>query len=367
MGFQCGIVGLPNVGKSTIFNALTATAVPAENYPFCTVDPNVGVVEVPDPRVKRLVEIYHPDKITPTTLEFVDIAGLVRGASKGEGLGNQFLGQIRQVDAIAHVVRCFEDDNVTHVQGRIDPADDIETINTELNLRDMDSIQKRMDRLEKPARTGDKAARFELDVLTRAFDHLSDGNPVRTMDLEPAESEVLRTLFLLTAKKVVYVANVSEEEILSGEPSEQTQKVLAHAGDVGSEVIILCGKLESDIVGLANAEEQDAFLEEYGLKESGLDKLIRAGYELLNLITFFTAGPKEVHAWTVRARTTAPEAAGKIHTDMQRGFIRAEIFKYSDIDQYGSEKALRDKGLIKQEGRDYIVQDGDVMFVRFNV
>jgi len=367
MGFQCGIVGLPNVGKSTIFNALTATEVPAENYPFCTVDPNVGVVEVPDNRLNRLTEIYHPAKVTPTTLQFVDIAGLVRGASKGEGLGNQFLGHIRQVDAIAHVVRCFEDDNVTHVEGRIDPADDIDTINTELYLRDMESLQKRMDRLEKPAKTGDKSARFELDVLQKAFDHLSGGNPVRTLELSEEESEVLRQLFLISAKKVVYVANVSEDEILSGEPGAATRKVLDHAGDVGSDVIMLCGKLEADIVGLSDSEEQESFLQEYGLEEPGLHKLIRAGYDLLHLITFFTAGPKEVRAWTVEKGSSAPEAAGKIHTDFQRGFIRAEIFQFDDIDQYGSEKALRDKGLIRQEGRDYIVKDGDVIYFRFNV
>ncbi len=367
MGFQCGIVGLPNVGKSTIFNALTATEVPAENYPFCTVDPNVGVVEVPDKRLERLTEIYQPAKVTPTTLQFVDIAGLVRGASKGEGLGNQFLGHIRQVDAIAHVVRCFEDDNVTHVEGRIDPTDDIETINTELYLRDMESLQKRMDRLEKPAKTGDKSARFELDVLQKAFDHLSSGNPVRTLTLNADESAVLRQLFLISAKKVVYVANVGENEILSGEPSEATQKVLTHAGDVGSDVIILCGKLEADIVGLGDPEEQKSFLQEYGLEEPGLHKLIRAGYNVLHLITFFTAGPKEVRAWTVEEDASAPEAAGKIHTDFQRGFIKAEIFHFNDINQYGSEKALRDKGLIRQEGRDYIVKDGDVIYFRFNV
>jgi len=367
MGFQCGIVGLPNVGKSTIFNALTATEVPAENYPFCTVDPNVGVVPVPDNRLKRLTEIYQPTKETPTTLQFVDIAGLVRGASKGEGLGNQFLGHIRQVDAIAHVVRCFEDDNVTHVEGRIDPADDIDTINTELYLRDMESLQKRMDRLEKPAKTGDKAARFELDVLHKAFDHLSDGNPIRTLELKSDEAEVLDKLFLISAKKVVYVANVSEDEILSGEPSESTRKVLDHAEDMGSDVITLCGKLEADIVGLSDSEEQASFLQEYGLKEPGLHKLIRAGYDLLHLITFFTAGPKEVRAWTVEKGSSAPEAAGKIHTDFQRGFIRAEIFQFDYIDQYGSEKVLRDKGLIRQEGREYIVKDGDVIYFRFNV
>ncbi|MCF7803965.1 MAG: redox-regulated ATPase YchF [Candidatus Marinimicrobia bacterium] len=366
MGFQCGIVGLPNVGKSTIFNALTSTEVPAENYPFCTVEPNVGVVPVPDPRLDRLYEIYQPAEKIPTTLEFLDIAGLVKGASKGEGLGNQFLAQIRQVDAVAHIVRCFDDGNITHVGGKVDPAGDIETINTELYLRDMESLQKQIDRLEKPAKTGNKEAITKLDLFQRVYEHLSDGNPVRNMSLKDSEREYLRPLFLLTAKKVLYVANVSEEEILSGEPSEYTKEVLAHAGDIGAEVITLCGKLEADIAALPDDEKSD-FLAEYGLKEPGLFKLIRAGYRLLHLITFFTAGDKATRAWTVREGSNAPEAAGEIHTDFQRGFIKAEVFQFEKIDEYGSEKALRDAGLIRQEGRDYVVQDGDVIFFRFNV
>jgi hypothetical protein len=366
MGFQCGIVGLPNVGKSTIFNALTATEVPAENYPFCTVDPNVGIVEVPDDRLYRLAEIYNPEKTTPTTLQFVDIAGLVKGASKGEGLGNQFLGQIRQVDAIAHIVRCFDAGNVTHVNGKVNPADDIETINTELYLRDMESLEKKIDRTEKLARTGNKEAQFELETYHKSLDHLAKDQPIRTLDLTPEENQVIRPLFLLSAKKVLYVANVSEDEILSGEPSPFTSEVMAHAGDVGAEVITLSGKIESDIAVLDD-DEKEAFLKEYNLKESGLSKLINNGYKLLHLITFFTGGPKEVKAWTVREQSKAPQAAGAIHSDFERGFIKAEVFQYDKIDEYGTEKALRDRGLIRQEGREYVVQDGDVIFFKFNV
>ncbi|MBS1271282.1 MAG: Ribosome-binding ATPase YchF [Candidatus Marinimicrobia bacterium] len=366
MGFQCGIVGLPNVGKSTIFNALTATEVPAENYPFCTVDPNVGVVEVPDPRLDRLYEIYQPKEKTPTTLQFVDIAGLVRGASKGEGLGNQFLGQIRQVDAIAHIVRCFDDGNITHVNGEVDPAEDIETINTELYLRDMESLEKQLDKLEKPAKTGDKEALAKQQVFQQAYEHLSGGNPIRTMSLKESEREYLHPLFLLSAKKVLYVANVSEDEILADTPSEYTKEVLAHANDVGAEAITLCGKLEADIAALSD-DEKGEFLTEFGLEEPGLHKLINAGYSLLQLITFFTVNRNEAHAWTVQEGATAPQAAGVVHTDFQRGFITAEVFQFYHIDEHGSEKALRDKGLIRQEGRDYIVQDGDVIFFRFNV
>lgn len=366
MGFQCGIVGLPNVGKSTIFNALTATEVPAENYPFCTVDPNIGIVEVQDHRLRRLAEIYNPEKITPTTLQFVDIAGLVKGASKGEGLGNQFLGQIRQVDAIAHIVRCFDAGNVTHVNGKVNPADDIETINTELYLRDMESLEKKIDKTEKLAKTGNKEAQFELETYQKALDHLAKDQPIRTLELSPEEHQVLRPLFLLSGKKVLYVANVSEDEILSGEPSPFTREVMAHAGDVGAEVITLSGKIESDIAALED-NEKAAFLEEYNLQESGLSKLINTGYKLLHLITFFTGGPKEVRAWTVRENSKAPQAAGAIHSDFERGFIKAEVFQYDKIDEYGSEKALRDKGLIRQEGRDYVVQDGDVIFFKFNV
>ncbi len=366
MGFQCGIIGLPNVGKSTIFNALTSNEVPADNYPFCTVDPNIGVVEVPDARLDRIAEIYQPGAVTPTTLQFVDIAGLVKGASKGEGLGNQFLARIQQVDAIAHVIRCFEEENVTHVTGRIDPADDIETVNTELYLRDMETLEKRMDKAVKQAKTGDKRAKAQLGVHQKAYNHLSEGHPVRTLDLNDDEAEILQPLFLLSAKKVLYVANVSEEEIVSGETSSYTESVMEHAASVDSAVVIICGKLEEDIARLPEDEKAE-FILEYGLKEPGLHKLIRAGYTLLHLITFFTVNPREAHAWTVRQGSTAPEAAGKVHTDFQRGFIKADVYRFDDLDKHGSEKALREHGLLRQEGRDYVVQDGDVLFFRFNV
>jgi len=366
MGFQCGIVGLPNVGKSTIFNALTANQVPAENYPFCTVDPNIGVVEVPDFRLDRLYEIYRPAGKTATTLQFVDIAGLVRGASKGEGLGNQFLGQIREVDAIAHIVRCFDDGNITHVSGQINPAEDIETINTELYLRDLETLEKQLEKVKKPAETGDKDAIARRTVFRRAYDQLSDGKPVRNLDLSEDERDILRPLCLLSAKKVLYVANVSEDELRAGEPGNHTKEVLAHADESDAEVIILCGKLEADIATLSE-DEKPLFLSEYDLQEPGLHKLIRAGYQLLHLITFFTINKNEAHAWTIRKGAKAPEAAGVVHTDFQRGFIKAEVFQFDHIDEYGSEKALRDKGLIRQEGRDYVVQDGDVIFFRFNV
>ncbi|HKJ67483.1 MAG TPA: redox-regulated ATPase YchF [bacterium] len=366
MGFQCGIIGLPNVGKSTIFNALTSNEVPAENYPFCTVDPNIGVVEVPDARLERIAEIYQPDAATPTTLQFVDIAGLVKGASKGEGLGNQFLAQIQQTEAIAHVIRCFEAENVTHITGRIDPVDDIETVNTELYLRDMETLEKRLEKTAKQAKTGDKGARIQMDVYQKAYDHLSAGQPVRTLNLDEEEAGMLQPLFLLSAKKVLYVANVSEGEIVSDETSPYTESVIQHAADVDSEVVVICGKLEQDIAQLPEDEKAE-FIAEYGLKQPGLHKLIRAGYDLLHLITFFTVNPNEAHAWTIRQGATAPEAAGKVHTDFQRGFIKADVYKFSDLDEYGSEKALREHGLLRQEGRDYVVQDGDVLFFRFNV
>jgi len=366
MGFQCGIIGLPNVGKSTIFNALTANQVPAENYPFCTVDPNIGVVEVPDDRLERIAEVYHPQKVTPTTLQFVDIAGLVKGASKGEGLGNQFLAQIREVDAIAHVVRCFEDEDVSHVSGTIDPANDIEIVNTELYLRDLETLEKRIEKVAKQAKTGDKEARLQVEVYRKAYHHLSGGHLLRTLDLTGNEQEILAPLFLLSFKPVLYVANVQEEEITTGEPGPHTRAVLDYARAAGTGMISLCGKLEADIAMLPQ-EEKALFLEEYGLREPGLNKLIRTGYDLLNLITFFTVNPNEGHAWTVQRGARAPEAAGKVHTDFQKGFIKAEVFGFQDLEAYGSEKSLREHGLLRQEGRDYVVKDGDVLFFKFNV
>ena len=366
MGFQCGIVGLPNVGKSTIFKALTATEVPAENYPFCTVDPNIGVVGVPDDRLHRLGEIYQPEELTPTVLEFLDIAGLVKGASRGEGLGNQFLAQIRQVDAIAHIVRCFEEENVSHVSGELDPVDDIQTVNTELYLKDLESVENRKEKLRTPARTGDKEAVKELGALEKAEEHLSLGKPVRTLSLEKEEQKFIADLFLLSAKPVLYVANISEEELISETSGVQTNQVREYAEETEADAISICGKLESDIAMLPENEKTE-FLQEYGLQEPGLHKLIYTGYQLLHLITFFTCNPNEARAWTIRKGATAPEAAGKVHTDFQRGFIRAEVFKFEDLDRYGSEKALREHGLVHQEGRDYIVEDGDVIFFKHNV
>ena len=366
MGFQCGIIGLPNVGKSTIFNALTANQVPAENYPFCTVDPNIGVVEVPDDRLQRIADVYDPGKVTPTTLQFVDIAGLVKGASRGEGLGNQFLGQIREVDAIAHVVRCFDDGNVTHVSGTLDPANDIEIVNTELYLRDLETLDQQIEKVSKQGKAGEKDALARKEIYQKAHRHLSAGAPLRTLELSKAEREILGPLFLLSMKPVLYVANVQEEEITSGEPGPHTRAVQDHAGSSDSRVIALCGKLEADIATLP-ADEKTLFLDEYGLREPGLNKLIRTGYDLLDLITFFTVNPNEARAWTVQRGANAPEAAGKVHTDFQKGFIKAEVFGFGDLAEYGSEKSLREHGLIRQEGRDYIVEDGDVLFFRFNV
>lgn len=363
---KLGIVGLPNVGKSTLFNALTKAGAESANYPFCTIDPNVGVVNVPDKRLDVLEKMYSSKKKVYTSIEFYDIAGLVKGASKGEGLGNKFLSHIREAAAIVHVVRCFQDDNVVHVDGSVDPIRDIETISLELIFSDLDTMEKRIEKTNKTAKGGDKKAKEDLALLNKIKAHLEEGKPVRSMEVTEDEEKVIKDLFLLTSKPVLYVGNISEEDLLSGEDNPLVKKVREYVEKENSELITVCAKLEEELSSLEEEEERE-LLSEYNLTESGLDKLIHASYKLLGLMSFLTAGTDEVRAWTIKIGTKAPEAAGKIHSDMERGFIRAEIISYDKLIECGSEAKAKEKGFYRLEGKEYIMADGDIVNFRFNV
>ncbi len=367
MALQCGIVGLPNVGKSTLFNCLSNAKAQSANFPFCTIEPNVGVITVPDERLNRLAEIVHPQRIVPTTVEIVDIAGLVKGASKGEGLGNKFLANIRETDAIIHVLRCFEDDNITHVDGTVNPVRDKEVIDAELQIKDLETVEARIQRVEKQAKTGgDKQAALLYGVLSRYKTALEQGKSARTVTFDtPDEKKAARELFLLTAKPVLYVCNVDESSAVTG--NAHVEAVRAAVADEGAHILVVAAKIESEIAELETYEERKMFLEEIGLEESGVARLIRAAYTLLDLETYFTAGVQEVRAWTYLKGSKAPQCAGVIHTDFEKGFIRAEVIKYADFIQYGSEAAVKEAGKMAVEGKEYIVQDGDIMHFRFNV
>lgn len=366
MSLTAGIVGLPNVGKSTLFNAITSSKALAANYPFATIDPNVGIVEVPDERLKKLTELVEPKKTVPTSFEFTDIAGIVKGASKGEGLGNKFLSHIREVDAICQVVRCFEDENITHVSGNIDPLSDIEVINLELILADLESCEKRIGRVEKQAKQKDKEAQLEYEVLKKIVEVLKEEKPARVLELDKDELKIAKNMHLLTLKPMLYVANVSEEELSDVENNKYIKEVKNFANKEGSEVIVICAKIEEEMASL-EPEDKIMFLEELGIDESGLDKLIKASYNLLGLATYFTAGVQEVRAWTFKKGMLAPECAGIIHSDFERGFIRAETVSYDDLVKYGSMQKSKEAGKVRLEGKEYEVKDGDIMLFRFNV